>query len=392
MQRYGLEVNGGAEYLSRLYAERLKNYYDVTVLASCAIDHVSWKNEYAPGAVNINGVKVLRFPVAHERDMSQFVIAMSNYWANQERDFFDDLSWMKLNGPDCPALYHYIKENKDAFDAFLFVGYLYYSTTFCMPEVAHKSIFIPTAHDEMPLHECEMFHALFNAPAAIMYLTEEERVFVNDKFGNERIPCVVTGSGIVPPDNAAIDAQVEIFTKNGLKREDDYIVYIGRIEQGKSCDMLFDCFIDYKKQYGGSLKLVLAGKSIMEIPQHDDITWAGFVSEEEKFALIKHAKALVLASHQESLSLVVLEAMTLGIPVVVNANGDVLKGHIDKSDAGLYFYDEEEFVDAIGFMAGNNAARAEMGKNGQIYMKNNYSWDVIDQKMKDIIERVSLHV
>ncbi len=54
-QRYGMEVNGGAEYLCRLYAERMAAYYDVTVLASCAIEHITWKNEYQEGLENING-------------------------------------------------------------------------------------------------------------------------------------------------------------------------------------------------------------------------------------------------------------------------------------------------------------------------------------------------
>ena len=49
VQRYGLEVNGGAELECRLYAERLTPFYDVTILTTCAVDHYTWADSYKPG-------------------------------------------------------------------------------------------------------------------------------------------------------------------------------------------------------------------------------------------------------------------------------------------------------------------------------------------------------
>ena len=50
VQRYGEEINGGAEAYTRTYAERLAADYDITVLTSCALDYVNWKNRCPRGA------------------------------------------------------------------------------------------------------------------------------------------------------------------------------------------------------------------------------------------------------------------------------------------------------------------------------------------------------
>lgn len=63
VQRYGLEVNGGAELLCRMIAERLASRHSVEVLTTCAVDYVTWKNEYAPGLAEVNGIPVRRFRV-----------------------------------------------------------------------------------------------------------------------------------------------------------------------------------------------------------------------------------------------------------------------------------------------------------------------------------------
>lgn len=67
-QRYGLEVNGGSEYYTRQVAERLKDRYDIEVLTTKALDHITWANHYEEEVEIINGILVIRFDVEGERD------------------------------------------------------------------------------------------------------------------------------------------------------------------------------------------------------------------------------------------------------------------------------------------------------------------------------------
>ena len=49
VQRYGININGGAELHARYVAEHLAKHIDVEVLTTCATDYVTWRNELPSG-------------------------------------------------------------------------------------------------------------------------------------------------------------------------------------------------------------------------------------------------------------------------------------------------------------------------------------------------------
>ena len=151
---------------------------------------------------------------------------------------------------------------------------------------------------------------------------------------------------------------------------------------------MFRDFIAYKEAYPGSLKLVLMGKSIIEIPKHSDIISLGFVDDQDKFDGISGAKFLILPSIFESLSIVVLESFSLGVPVVVNGACEVLKSHCQRSNGGLYYKDTKEFCATVDYMIHHQDVCIAMGKNGQKYVNRYYQWDVVIRKLRGLIEDV----
>ncbi|HEY0097209.1 MAG TPA: glycosyltransferase, partial [Archangium sp.] len=72
VQRYG-EVTGGAERHAQQVVEQLAPHWDVTVLTTCAKNHLTWENAFAPGEERTaEGVRLLRFPVTRVRHIRPF--------------------------------------------------------------------------------------------------------------------------------------------------------------------------------------------------------------------------------------------------------------------------------------------------------------------------------
>jgi glycosyltransferase involved in cell wall biosynthesis len=380
VQRYGLEVNGGAEFHCRLVAEHLSKYFDVEVLTTCAVNYGTWKNEYLEGTETLNGVLVRRFPVDYERDLLKFN-KFSQKIFGSVHTYKDEIEWMKLQGPYSSKLLSYLKNNKDNYTCFIFFTYLYCTTFFGLPLVKEKALLVPTAHDEPPIH-LSIFNSLFNKPVHFIYNTEEEKNLVISKFRVSNIPSDVVGVGIDIPDKIDSSSFVQKYNL------DDFVIFVGRIEESKGCQELFDYFLRYKKEKKSSLKLVLLGKQIMKIPQSPDILSPGFVSEQDKFNGIKSAKLLIMPSKYESLSMVLLESWLCNMPVLVNGLCEVLKGQCIRSNAGLYYANYDEFEACLDLLLKNDGLRHTMGKNGMKFVLENYSWESIEKKYISILQKI----
>ena len=77
--------------------------------------------------------------------------------------------------------------------------------------------------------------------------------------------------------------------------------------------------------------LLLIGAPALPIPDDPRIRHLGFLDEQDKYDALAGAEILLVPSPYESLSMVTLEAMALGVPVVVNGRCDVLRAWISSN-------------------------------------------------------------
>lgn len=374
VQRYGEDIVGGAEYFTRLVAERMGQYHEIEILTTCAADYHFWKNEYPEGLDVLNGIHIHRFMNATKRNPNKHTkIQDAVYYSAHSVN--DEISWITEQGPNCPELVKYISQNRNKYDCFVFFTFRYYPTYYGIKEVENRSLIVPFAEND-PALDLTITKEIFESANGIIYCTPEEKRLVERKVGiqKEKVSEIV-GCGIEIPISIPHSEKLE-----NMK----YVLYIGRIEGSKGCYQLFEYYQRLVKEFSDLPTLVLAGLDAIEIPKHNKIKYLGFISEDEKYSLLSGAQFLIMPSPYESLSLVTLESMGCGTAVLVNGECDVLKGHCLRSNAGLWYQNYEEFRECFRYLCSNDQIKIKMGENGKRYVEKNYSWDIIETKYLEL--------
>ena len=382
VQRYGADINGGAELHARYIAEHLSKHVQVEVLTTCATDYITWRNALAPGEEVVNGVPVRRFPVTRERDPEDFGRHSAHVFQSVH-SMRDELAWLDAEGPTSAALIDYIRTQESAFDFFIFFSFRYYHVYHGVRAVAHKAILVPTAERDGALG-LGILAPVFRSVRGLMYNSLEERALIRKVSGNDNVPGVVVGIGSDIPGHRDAARFRQKFNLH-----DRFAIFIGRIDENKGCRELFDYFLRYSEIVSGGVHLVLIGKPVIPIPNHPRIHHLGFVSDQDKFDALAAAELLVMPSYFESLSMVALEAWALGKPVLANGRCDVLKGQCIRSNGGLYYENFQEFLETLRMIDFSPSLAGGLGRNGQDYFTRHYAWHVIERKYLDMLERLT---
>jgi len=379
VQRYGADINGGAELHARYIAERLARRADVEVVTTCARDYVSWRNELPPGVETVNGVAVRRFPVRHERVPREFG-RLSDRVFRHRHSLADELAWLRAEGPASPDMVEYLARTPA--DYAVIFSYRYYHAWHAARRLHQKAVLVPTAERD-PAIALGIFGPIFRGIRAVMYNSHEERALIEAATGNAAVPGVVVGVGSDVPahtDGARF--------RRAFRIDRPFAIYIGRVDENKGCRELFDYFIRYAAVFPRGLDLVLVGSAVMPIPDHTRVHHLGFLPDRDKFDALAAADLLIMPSYYESLSMVALEAWALGRPVLANGRCDVLKGQCIRSNAGLYYESYEEFSEALYALESNGPLHARLGENGRAFFRRHYAWPVIEQKYFEMFARL----
>jgi glycosyltransferase involved in cell wall biosynthesis len=341
VQRYG-DVGGGAEAHARQVAQHLAPHWDTTVLTTCAKDHFTWANEFPEGEGRDGEVRVLRFPTARPRAMRAFN-QLSKTVFGRGNDRVAEERWVAEQGPMCPELMRHLEEHRRGYDGFVFFTYLYAPTAFGLPLVADRAMVVPTAHDE-PAFQFDVFADVFERPRVLLCNTPEERDLIARRFPRHA-PAKVVGVGVdaVPGDEARYRA------RHGV--EGPYLLYVGRVEQGKGVGEL----LALHRRLPDAPTLLLAGHASMSISQ-PGVRTLGRIEEQDKWDGLAGALAVVVPSRYESLSLLALEAFAQGTPVLGNGSSEVVAGQLRRSGAGATYHDGESLAEGLRQVAAHREA------------------------------------
>lgn len=164
-----------------------------------------------------------------------------------------------------------------------------------------------------------------------------------------------------------------------------YLIYVGRLEEKKNVGVLVKAFYEYKRLRGEDdpLSLVLVGmpgagyekieRLIEDGPCPESVKIAGYVSEQEKIALISGASALVHPSWYEGFGFTPLEAMACGAPVICSKAGSLME--VVGVENALWFdpTDAYSLIEAIEALTEHPSLRDDLRRRGLERVKR-YDW------------------
>lgn len=193
--------------------------------------------------------------------------------------------------------------------------------------------------------------------------------------------------------NNGVDTNLFIPSEN--KKEEDYILYTGRLETRKG---LID-FIESAKyvcREHADIKFVLTGKGtirkylerkVTDLGLKNNFYFAGFVSRSELLEYYQNATVYVLPSYYEGLPTTLLEAMSCGVPSIatdVEGSSELIKD----GENGLLVppRDPERLAEAMMKLLNDDGLKRRFGEAGKRLVRKEFGWDTVVRKVERVYE------
>ena len=209
----------------------------------------------------------------------------------------------------------------------------------------------------------------------------------------------IKGPIAVIPNGVEIRADVTpgpFWTAHGDLRERRTVLFLSRIHYKKGLEVLCRAWERISRCFPEGY-LVIAGpnfegtqEAVMQLVEDLGITrtvkFVGMLRGDMKWSALAAADAFVLPSYSEGFSIATLEAMAMGLPVIVSRA--CYFPEISSKQCGWIVEPElEELTDALKqFFRTSPAVASRMGANGREVVRNQYSWSTIGEQMVEVYD------
>ncbi len=220
------------------------------------------------------------------------------------------------------------------------------------------------------------------------YFNTSELIIVPSKFTKR----ILISHGIDKNKIIVIPNAIET-QKTKVKKEENLILHVGRLSNEKRVDILIKALKYVKHDF----KAVITSdgpmrKYLEELAKKEGVDkkvkFTGFISRKELNKLYDKATIFVSPAEYDTFNNCVAEALTHGIPVIINKNSGATdfvingkNGLICKTD------DPKEYAKKIDWLLFNEEVRRKLSKAGE-WVRKYTSIDNIIQKMENIITTI----
>jgi len=382
---YGDDIKGGAESECNQLAHCIKEAgYMVEVLTTCVREASDdrGENTLQEGESFESGILVRRFPVCSRNEERYMTVNLKIY--NREKCTKEEELAYFEEDINSPQMYSYIRDNKDKYEVFVFIPYLYGITYFGAAECEEKAMIIPCLHDEGYAY-MKLMKKKMEKFKKIAFLSKPEADLAYSIYNLDKSHAKVLGAYVESGWEENV-CPYRFRAKYGINEK--FILYAGRKDSGKKADMLLKYFANYiTRNPKQELKLVFIGGGKIDIPEElkDVILDLGFVDIQDKYDAYASAFVLCNPSFFESFSIVIMESWLAKRPVLVSEQCKVTRNFCIESNGGLYFDCYIEFEKCLNYLLENEEVANKMGDNGYRYVQEHFVKKVIQEKYLDFI-------
>jgi glycosyltransferase involved in cell wall biosynthesis len=204
-------------------------------------------------------------------------------------------------------------------------------------------------------------------------------------------PIAIIPNGVTIPQHVTANPLLERFPTLTGRR---IVLYLGRLHQKKGLDLLLQAWAEIADSWPDA-HLVLAGPDadgtrvqleteITRMGLDQSVLFTGMLGAALKWSALAAAVGFVLPSHSEGLSVSVLEAMGMGVPVIVTEGCNMPE--VAEHEAGwVVAASRHSLLTALQALLANNvAANQALGERGEALIRTRYAWPVIARQMADV--------
>ena len=414
--RYGADIPSGPDHACRVLAEQVSGRHDVDVLTTCARNPRTWKNEYSEGTDRVRGALVRRFAVSQGRDDQGFRQFSERVVAGP-RTRADELEWLHRSGPWSGGLIDYIRRQHKSYDVLIFFSLCNPLTVNGAAVAPERSIVFPYLQLE-PALRFEVSAEVLSSVRGVGLVSGAERRLLRSYVRATPHHEELVGIGIDPspeqsyprhqqdPADTVVDEEAVAGPDDAAETESylagrgvpfrrrhrlygSFALYGGRVEPDNGCEEMLEYFSTFAET-DGDTSLALMGVKMMKVPEEPYIRLAGVLPERERMIAYEAADVTIAPAADDLLAQPLLESLAVGTPVLASARNAAAVEHCRRGNAGLYYANREEFVEALRLLTTNNRLRSRLGENGRSYIRQNFKWDAVLGRFDRLVARARL--
>ncbi len=311
-----------------------------------------------------------------------------------------------------PALYRWLKANRDRFGGVMVNGLWQYLGLAAWLALRGRKPYVVFSHGMLdpyfkrrfPLKHLKKWgywlaaeYWVLRGAYRVLFTTEEESRLAEESFWLHRWNGCVIPFGADRPPAESETLKEAFFAQYPAMRGRRLMLYLGRIHRKKGCDMLIRSFVKLAAN-DPELHLMMAGPDqqgwsdglkamVTEAGLSDRVHWPGMLLGDVKWGSFFASEVFILPSHQENFGIAVAEALGCGRPVLLADKVNIAR-EIADDGAGLMAADTQEGTDNLlrRWMEMPPAQRAAMAEQARKTFDERYDMQKNAAKIMRIFE------